>query len=110
MNPDYIAERIGRLGTESAFEVLSKAKALEAEGLDVIHLEIGQPNFGTPEHVARVACDSIQDGETGYTASQGELYLREAIAKRCREHENIDTNAYPIQNKIGQGYILEEYR
>ncbi len=92
MNPDYIAERIGRLGTESAFEVLSKAKALEAQGKEIIHLEIGQPNFGTPEHVAKVACESIRDGETGYTASQGELYLREAIAKRAREFENIDTN------------------
>ena len=53
MNPDYIAERIGRLGTESAFEVLSKAKALEAQGKEIIHLEIGQPNFATPEHVAK---------------------------------------------------------
>ena len=93
MNPDYIAERIGRLGTESAFEVLSKAKALEAQGKDIIHLEIGQPNFATPEHVAKVACDSIRDGETGYTASQGELYLREAIAKRAKEQVNINTNA-----------------
>lgn len=96
MNPDYIAERIGRLGTESAFEVLSKAKALEAQGKDIIHLEIGQPNFATPEHVAKVACDSIRDGETGYTASQGELYLREAIAKRAKEQGNIDTNADEI--------------
>lgn len=93
MNPDYIAERIGRLGTESAFEVLSKAKALEAQGKDIIHLEIGQPNFATPEHVAKVACESIRDGETGYTDSQGELYLREAIAKRAKEQGNIDTNA-----------------
>lgn len=96
MNPDYIAERIGRLGTESAFEVLSKAKALEAQGKDIIHLEIGQPNFSTPEHVAKVACESIRDGETGYTASQGELYLREAIAKRAREQGNINTNADEI--------------
>ena len=93
MNPDYIADRIGRLGTESAFEVLSKAKALEAQGKEIIHLEIGQPNFATPEHVAKVACESIRDGETGYTASQGELYLREAIAKRAREQVNINTNA-----------------
>ena len=96
MNPDYIAERIGRLGTESAFEVLSKAKALEAQGKEIIHLEIGQPNFATPEHVAKVACESIRDGETGYTASQGELYLREAIAKRAKEQGNIDTNADEI--------------
>lgn len=96
MNPDYIAERIGRLGTESAFEVLSKAKALEAQGKDIIHLEIGQPNFSTPEHVAKVACESIRDGETGYTASQGELYLRESIAKRAREQGNINTNADEI--------------
>ena len=96
MNSNYIADRISRLGSESAFEVLSKAKALEAKGVDVIHLEIGQPNFGTPEHISNVACDAIQNGETAYTASQGELYLREAIAKRCIEHENINTNADEI--------------
>ncbi len=96
MNPDYIADRIGRLGTESAFEVLSKAKALEAQGKDIIHLEIGQPDFATPEHVSKVACDSIRDGKTGYTSSQGELYLREAIAKRAREEGHINTNADEI--------------
>ena len=96
MNPEYIAERIGRLGSESAFEVLSKAKALEAQGIDVVHLEIGQPDFNTPEHVSKVACESIEEGRTGYTASQGELYLREAIAKRCREYENINTSADEI--------------
>ncbi|MCI1930628.1 MAG: pyridoxal phosphate-dependent aminotransferase [Clostridia bacterium] len=87
-----IAERISRLGTESAFEVLNKAKALEAKGVNVIHLEIGQPDFRTPDHVSKAACDGIMAGHTGYTSSQGELFLREAIAKHSKEYYNINTN------------------
>jgi len=87
-----IAERISKLGTESAFEVLNKAKALEAKGVNVIHLEIGQPDFKTPEHVSAVACKSIMEGNTGYTPSQGEYYLRKAIAKHSKEYYNINTN------------------
>jgi aspartate/methionine/tyrosine aminotransferase len=87
-----IAERISKLGTESAFEVLSKAKALEAKGVDVIHLEIGQPDFKTPAHVSKVACEGIMAGHTGYTSSQGELFLREAIVKHSKEYYNINTN------------------
>ena len=93
MDMSLVADRIALLGSESAFEVLRKAKALEAKGIDVVHLEIGQPNFGTPEHVKNKACEAIEAGDTGYTASDGELYLREAIARHEKKYSNIDAHA-----------------
>ena len=60
-----------RLGTESAFEVLAKAKSLEAQGKDIIHLEIGQPDFSTPMNVCEAAFKAMKDGHTGYSPSAG---------------------------------------
>jgi len=59
-----LAERMGRLGTESAFEVLARARALEATGRKVIHLEIGEPDFDTPEHIRHPAAEALAPGET----------------------------------------------
>jgi aspartate/methionine/tyrosine aminotransferase len=75
-----LAERMSRLGTETAFEVLAKAKALEAEGKEIIHLEIGEPDFDTPEHIKEAAIKALQDGKTGYCPAAGIKELREAIA------------------------------
>ena len=61
-----LAERMGRLGTESAFEVLARAKALEAQGVDVVHLEIGEPDFETAPHIKAAAIDALQAGYTHY--------------------------------------------
>ena len=61
------AQRMARLGTETAFEVLAKAKRLEAEGKSIVHLEIGQPDFPTPPHVVEAAVKALRDGHTGYT-------------------------------------------
>ena len=80
-----LAERMGRLGTESAFEVLDKAKALEAKGRDIIHLEIGEPDFDTPPHIVEAACKALHDGWTHYTSPAGILQLREAIAEYMTE-------------------------
>jgi aspartate/methionine/tyrosine aminotransferase len=71
---------MGRLGTETAFSVLAKAKALEAEGREVIHLEIGEPDFDTPPHVVEAGCRALRDGHTHYTPTAGIPELREAIA------------------------------
>lgn len=75
------AERMSRLGTETAFEVLAKAKQLEAEGKNIIHLEIGEPDFDTPKNICDAAIDSIKAGDTHYTPSNGIIELRTAIAK-----------------------------
>ena len=75
-----LAQRMSRLGTESAFEVLTRATALEGQGRKVIHLEIGEPDFETPAHISEAAIRAIQDGHTGYCAAPGLPELREATA------------------------------
>ena len=62
-----LAGRMARLGTETAFSVLAKAKALEARGRDVIHLEIGEPDFDTADHIVEAGCRALRSGETHYT-------------------------------------------
>ena len=75
-----IADRMSRLGTETAFEVLAKARALEAEGRDIVHLEIGEPDFATPPNIVEAAKRALDEGFTHYGPSAGLLELREAIA------------------------------
>ena len=75
-----IAQRMSRLGTESAFEVLAKAKALEAQGREVVHLEMGEPDFPTPENIVQAGIRALKDGKTKYTPSAGISELRAAIA------------------------------
>ncbi|HKX55745.1 MAG TPA: aminotransferase class I/II-fold pyridoxal phosphate-dependent enzyme, partial [Xanthomonadales bacterium] len=76
-----LAERMSLLGTETAFEVLARAKALEAQGRHIIHLEIGEPDFDTPEHIIEGAVEALRNGQTHYTPSAGILPLRQAIAR-----------------------------
>jgi aspartate/methionine/tyrosine aminotransferase len=71
---------MSRLGTESAFEVLAKARALEAQGKQIIHLEIGEPDFDTPPHIIEAACRALHQGATHYTPSGGIPELRREIA------------------------------
>jgi aspartate/methionine/tyrosine aminotransferase len=75
-----LAERMSQLGTESAFDVLVRARALEAQGREVVHLEIGEPDFDTPEHVVEAGVRALRDGQTHYTPAAGIPQLREAIA------------------------------
>ena len=76
-----LAGRMGRLGTETAFSVLARAKALEARGRDVVHLEIGEPDFDTSAHVVEAGCRALQEGKTRYTPTAGIPELRAAIAE-----------------------------
>ena len=76
-----LAERMSRLGTESAFEVLVRARALEAQGKEIIHLEIGEPDFSTPAHIVEAATRALHDGWTHYGPSAGLPELREAVAE-----------------------------
>jgi len=75
-----LARRMERLGTETAFEVLSKAKALERQGGNIVHLEIGEPDFSTPQHIIEAAVEALRGGWTHYVPSAGLPELREAIA------------------------------
>jgi len=83
------AERMSRLGTESAFEVLARAKALERQGREIVHLEIGEPDFDTPAHIREAAKRALDDGATHYGPSAGLPELREAIAKDVGSTRNI---------------------
>ena len=83
------AGRMDRLGTESAFEVLAKAKGLEAQGKDIVHLEIGQPDFITPMNICEAAFKAMKDGHTGYGPSAGLLEFREVIAEHISETRGI---------------------
>jgi aspartate/methionine/tyrosine aminotransferase len=76
---DYLCEAIARLGAESAFEVLARAKALEATGRRVVHMEIGEPDFDTPEHIKRAGIRAIEHNLTHYSPSAGLPELREVI-------------------------------
>src|ERR1700736_2541828 len=71
------AERMSRLGTEGAFEVLAKARRLEADGRHVVHLEIGEPDFATPEHIIESAISALQNGYTHYTPASGIMETRQ---------------------------------
>ncbi|HEV2128649.1 MAG TPA: pyridoxal phosphate-dependent aminotransferase [Thermomicrobiales bacterium] len=75
-----LASRMQRLGTETAFEVLMRARALEAQGRDVVHLELGEPDFDTPEHIIEAGAQALHEGWTHYGPAAGQPDLKEAIA------------------------------
>ncbi len=85
-----LAKRMARLGTETAFEVLVKAKALEAQGRDIIHLEIGEPDFDTPSNIIEAGCDALRKGFTHYGPSAGMTELREVIAQHVSETRRVN--------------------
>src|SRR5262252_3540421 len=75
-----LANRMSRLGTETAFEVLNKTRALERQGKDIVHLEIGEPDFNTPENVVEAGITALRKGWTHYGPSAGLPELRQTIA------------------------------
>ena len=87
-----LAERMARLGTESAFEVLARAKQLELAGRDVINLGIGQPDFRTPDHIVEAAKKALDDGHHGYTPGNGILPLREAVAEDIVKFRGVEVS------------------
>ncbi len=87
-----LAQRIQQLSSESAFRVLARARALEAQGRDVVHLEIGDPDFDTSEHVVEAACRALRDGATHYAPPPGLPALREALAAHTGQRRGIDVS------------------
>jgi aspartate aminotransferase len=86
------ADRLNRLGTETAFEVLARAKALEAQGKEIIHMEIGEPDFDTPGYIKQAAKEALDQGYTHYTPSAGITEVRQTIADYIAE-----TRGIPVQ-------------
>ena len=85
-----LAERMNRLGSETAFEVLARAKALEAQGRNIIHLEIGEPDFATPAHIVEAGVEALRGGQTHYTPAAGITPLRQAIARHISASRHIE--------------------
>lgn len=87
-----LADRMARLGTESAFEVLARASALQAAGKDIISLSIGQPDFKTPEHIVEAAIKALRDGHHGYTPAPGIPALRESVAADIHRRLGVEVS------------------
>ena len=99
MMESMIAESMSRLGTETAFEVLARAKALERQGKSVVHLEIGEPDYDTPQHIRDAAKRALDAGATHYGPSAGLPELREAIAEHIEK-----TRGVPVVPRRGRGH------
>ena len=84
-----LAERMSRLGTETAFEVLVRARALEAQGREIVHLEIGEPDFATPVNIVEAGARALREGWTHYGPSAGLPQLREAAAEYTAKHSGV---------------------
>ncbi len=87
-----MAARMSRLGTESAFEVLARAKALEEQGKDIINLGIGPPEFLTPGHIVEAAVKALKDGHHGYTPAGGIPQIRQAVVNDIAEYRGVDVD------------------
>ncbi|MCJ2540151.1 MAG: pyridoxal phosphate-dependent aminotransferase, partial [Candidatus Thermoplasmatota archaeon] len=93
---ENLADRMGPLGTESAFEVLAQAKALEKQGKKILHFEIGEPDFDTPGPVIEAAKQALDDGWTHYVPAAGIDMLKEAI----QEYIERDRGFRPTPEQI----------
>ncbi len=91
-----LAERMDRIGVESAFDVLVRARALEAQGRNVIHLEIGEPDFPTPPHIVEAAKKALDEGWTHYGPTSGQPELRDAIARYVSRTRGIPVSAQNV--------------
>lgn len=96
-----LANRMSSLGVEGAFIVLAKARELEREGKDVIHLEIGEPGYLPPRHVLEATKKAVDQGMTKYTPSAGIYELREAIADRVSSTRGVDVSAENVVVTVG---------
>jgi aspartate/methionine/tyrosine aminotransferase len=91
-----LARRMSRLGTETAFEVLNKAKALEKQGKSIIHLEIGEPDFDTPDNVIEAGVDALHKGWTHYGPSAGLPELRQTVADYVARTRNVKVSSEEV--------------
>ncbi|HVC41495.1 MAG TPA: pyridoxal phosphate-dependent aminotransferase [Candidatus Saccharimonadales bacterium] len=100
------ADRLSRLGTESAFEVLAHARLLESEGRDIVHLEIGEPDFATPDNIIDAAVRAMREGATHYTAASGIREVREKTAAYVTRHTGVATTFENIVLTPGSKNLL----
>jgi aspartate aminotransferase len=102
-----VAARMGTIGTESAFEVSARARALEAEGRSIIHLQIGEPDFDTPAHVREAAKVALDEGATHYAPFPGIPALRQAIADDVAKRKGFEADPSQVFVTVGgKGVML----
>jgi aspartate/methionine/tyrosine aminotransferase len=99
VHEDRLAAAVARLGSENAFEILARARELEAEGRRVVHMEIGEPDFDTPDEIKKAAVNALYDNHTHYTPSAGLPSLRETIAGYASRFRNV-TPAWSADNVV----------
>jgi aspartate aminotransferase len=87
----FVTRALARLGSENAFQILQRAREIEATGRRVVHMEIGEPDFDTPENIKRAAVDSLLGHDTHYTPSQGTQELREVVADYASRFRKMST-------------------
>jgi aspartate aminotransferase len=104
--PVRFAERMQRLGTEGAFEVLARARGLEAQGREVVHLEIGEPDFATPDNITEAAVAALHAGFTHYTPAGGIMEAREAVAGFVSRRLGVETDPLEVVLVPGSKNIL----
>ena len=100
------AERMRRLGTEGAFEVLARARRLEAAGRHVVHLEIGEPDFATPDNITEAAVAAMQAGYTHYTPAGGIMEAREAVARFVSRRLGVEAGPTEVVLTPGSKNVL----
>ena len=100
------AQRMQNIGTEGAFEVLAKARRLEAEGKNVIHLEIGEPDFPTPDNIVEAAYGAMRSDYTHYTPAGGILEVRQAVADFLNKRLGTDVDPYEVVMVPGSKNVL----
>jgi aspartate aminotransferase len=104
--PLKLARRMENLGTETAFEVLAKARKLEAQGKNIVHLEIGEPDFPTPPNIVEAAQKAIRDGFTHYTPAGGLMPARQAVADWIRRTYEVDVQPEQVVMVPGSKNVL----
>ncbi len=103
VHEDRIAAAVARLGSENAFEILARARELEAQGRRVVHMEIGEPDFDTPENIKKAAVEALYDNHTHYTPSSGLPSLRGAIAEYASRFRRVAPEWRPENVVVGPG-------
>lgn len=103
VHEDRIAAAVARLGSENAFEILARARELEARGRRVVHMEIGEPDFDTPENIKKAAVEALYDNHTHYTPSSGLASLRATIAEYASRFRRVTPEWKPENVVVSPG-------
>ncbi|HZY96730.1 MAG TPA: pyridoxal phosphate-dependent aminotransferase [Candidatus Cybelea sp.] len=103
VHEDRLAEAVARLGSENAFEILARAREIEALGRRVVHMEIGEPDFDTPKAIKKAAVDALYENHTHYTPSSGLLSLRETIANYASRFRHVTPEWGPENVVVAPG-------